>query len=64
MPRLALVTLLVIGCGRSNGKPTGTTSDPVDTCTRFGDVCKLDKSRLGVCEQPRTGSGFSCQSQH
>jgi len=31
---------------------------------RFGDVCKIDGSRLGVCAQKRSGSGFSCASQH
>jgi hypothetical protein len=65
MPRILFLTLLVLGCGRSsNSKPTGTASDPVETCTRFGDVCKLDKSRLGVCGQAKAGSGLTCASQH
>ncbi|HEY5945356.1 MAG TPA: hypothetical protein VIV40_07690 [Kofleriaceae bacterium] len=65
MVRFAFVTLLVFGCGRSSGsKPAGTTSDPVVTCTKYGDVCKLDKSRLGVCTQATAGSGFTCMSQH
>lgn len=67
MLRAALVTML-LGCGpsssSSSSKPAGTTSDPVVTCERFGDVCKIDKSRLGVCAQDRSGSGYVCASQH
>ena len=66
MLRAALVTGLMFGCGptSSTGKPAGTTSDPVVTCERFGDVCKIDSSRLGVCANERSGSGFVCASQH
>ena len=68
MIRAALVIGLVLGCGpgssSSSSKPAGTTNDPVVTCERFGDVCKIDDSRLGVCAQKRSGSGFSCASQH
>lgn len=66
MTRAALVTALVLACGPSSstGKPAGTTNDPVVTCERFGDVCKIDASRLGVCAQKKSGSGFSCASQH
>ena len=65
MFRVALVTALLLGCGPgSSSKPAGTTSDPVMTCERFGDVCKIDDSRLGVCAQKRSGGGFACASQH
>lgn len=66
MPRAALVFAFVLGCGPSSstGKPAGTPNDPVVTCERFGDVCKIDNSRLGVCAQQKSGSGFSCASQH
>lgn len=67
MVRAALVIGVLLGCGpgsSSNSKPAGTTSDPVITCERFGDVCKIDQSRLGVCTQAKSGSGFSCASQH
>ena len=66
MLRAALVSGILLGCGPTDGKrkPAGTTADPVVTCERVGDVCKIDGSRLGVCAQPRSGSGFSCASQH
>jgi len=65
MVRAALVIAFVLGCGpSSSGKPAGTTNDPVVTCERFGDVCKIDNAKLGVCAQKRSGSGFSCASQH
>lgn len=55
--------LLLIACGPP-GKPTGSTSDPVEVCERVADVCRIDKAKLGVCTQPRSGSGFICASQH
>ncbi|MEZ4402379.1 MAG: hypothetical protein R3B06_20305 [Kofleriaceae bacterium] len=59
---------LVVGCGpggsSSTGKPAGTPGDPVTVCERFGDVCRIDGSRLGVCTQDRSGKGWSCASQH
>jgi len=64
---LAVAAALALGCGptsSSNGKPSGSPSDPVLTCERVADVCRLDKSRLGVCVQSKTGVGFACQSQH
>jgi hypothetical protein len=61
MIRLALV--LLVACG-GNGKPAGTTNDPVDVCERMADVCRIDKAKLGVCTQKRNGSGFACASQH
>lgn len=67
MLRIVLVSGLLLACGPSSdskGKPAGTTADPVLTCERVGDVCKIDKSRLGVCAQMKSGSGFSCASQH
>ena len=54
---------LLVACGPA-GKPTGTTSDPVEVCERVADVCRIDKAKLGVCTQPRSGSGFTCMSQH
>ncbi|MDQ3370679.1 MAG: hypothetical protein M3680_35125 [Myxococcota bacterium] len=51
-------------CGpTSNSKPGGTSSDPVAVCERVADVCRIDKAKLGVCVQARSG-GFACQSQH
>jgi len=68
MVRAMIVTGLLLGCGpgstSSNDKPAGTPSDPVVTCERFGDVCKIDRARLGVCAHRKSGSGFSCASQH
>lgn len=73
---LAWLTLAAGASCKSSGKhtPTGTTSDPVDTCERVADVCRLDKARLGVCIQapedarpPRCKAGepcFVCASQH
>ncbi|HEY5923255.1 MAG TPA: hypothetical protein VIV11_16360 [Kofleriaceae bacterium] len=57
--------VLLVACGPSgNTKPAGTTSDPVEVCERVADVCRIDKAKLGVCEQRRSGSGFICASQH
>jgi hypothetical protein len=56
--------LLLVACGPRDSKPAGTTSDPVDVCERIADVCRIDKAKLGVCEQRRSGSGFICASQH
>lgn len=61
----ALLLLLVVACGPSGtSKPAGTTNDPVETCERVADVCRIDKAKLGVCTQRREGSGFACVSQH
>ena len=60
-----LCLMLVVACGPSrDSKPTGTTSDPVEVCERIADVCRIDKAKLGVCEQQRGGSGLVCASQH
>ena len=56
VPRLVL--LVLVACGPS-GKPTGTTNDPVEVCERVADVCRFEKSKLGVCTQARSGSGFA-----
>jgi hypothetical protein len=56
--------MVVVACGPDNRKPAGTTSDPVEVCERVADVCRIDKAKLGVCTQPRSGSGFICASQH
>jgi len=66
MLRVAAVVALVLAfssCGPRD-KPTGTSGDPVDVCERVGDVCKLDKARLGVCSRKHQGDGFACVSQH
>lgn len=65
MSRWLLTILLLGACGRSGDKkPAGTTADPVEVCERVADVCRIDKAKLGVCTQPRSGSGFVCMSQH
>ena len=63
LPR-CLCMMLLIACGPDNSKPAGTTSDPVEVCERVADVCRIDKAKLGVCTQRRSGSGFICASQH
>lgn len=60
--------------GSKDDKPSGTTSDPVETCERVADVCRLDDARLGVCIQapddarpPRCKAGepcYVCAPQH
>jgi hypothetical protein len=56
--------LLLAACGPTgNTKPAGTTSDPVAVCERAGDVCRIDKAKLGVCTQQRSGL-LVCASQH
>lgn len=37
------------GAGKAEREPTGTPTDPVTVCRRAADVCRLDGSRLGVC---------------
>lgn len=65
MYRCLAIVFLLFACGpRSDKEPAGTHGDPVDTCTRAGDVCKLDNARLGVCTSSLTGAEISCQSQH
>jgi hypothetical protein len=62
--RRILLVIMMCGCGRAaSTAPAGTTSDPVDKCTRAGDVCKLDQARLGVCVQDQT-RGLTCAAQH
>lgn len=64
MLRIAAIVMLV-ACGPSGTtKPTGTTNDPVETCERVADVCRIDKAKLGVCTQQTIGAGFVCASQH
>lgn len=64
MPR-TLALVLLVACGPSgSAKPAGTTNDPVDTCERVADVCRIDKAKLGVCTQGTVGAGFVCASQH
>ena len=62
---LCVKLLLLVACGQDGTrKPAGTTNDPVETCERVADVCRIDKAKLGVCTQQRGGSGFVCASQH
>lgn len=61
--RCWILIVAVASCGPSRDKPAGTTNDPVVTCERVADVCRLDRSRLGVCVRAKDG-GFACQSQH
>jgi len=69
MPRAILITCLLalLGCGRSKSsshKPVGTATDPVEVCERLGDVCKLDRARLGVCAASTSEPGLVCAPQH
>ena len=64
MRRLLALVVALAACGPSTDKPAGTTNDPVLVCERVADVCRLDKSRLGVCIQEKPGATFTCQSQH
>jgi hypothetical protein len=72
---LIAASVLVLGaCGEGAPRtPTGTPTDPVEVCTRVGDVCRIDGARLGVCEARRQsaaegrceGEGcFACAPQH
>lgn len=65
----------LIACADEPGErtPTGAPTDPVETCERVGDVCRIDDARLGVCEARRAsaaegtceGDGcFACAPQH
>ncbi|MEO8705367.1 MAG: hypothetical protein ABI867_35315 [Kofleriaceae bacterium] len=64
MLRACLVVLAACGSS-STAKPSGTTSDPVETCEKVADVCRLDGAKLGVCVQSKTKPGtFTCASQH
>ena len=57
--------LLLMGCedtSKKSNKPAGTPTDPVAKCEKFGDVCVIDKSRLGVCIQE--GTRWTCAPQH
>jgi hypothetical protein len=68
--------LLITACANSGDppKPTGTPTDPVETCERITDVCRLDGAKLGVCVKseasppPPSCEGKTpclvCMSQH
>jgi len=66
MTRAVLVIAIVAAtaCGKSSAKPTGTANDPVTVCERLADVCRIERSRLGVCTPPTSGVGLVCASQH
>lgn len=49
---LAAIPCVIMSCESGPAKqhkPTGTPTDPVPLCERHGQVCRLDKSQLGVC---------------
>jgi hypothetical protein len=58
--RRGALALLVAAAACSSGgaptPPTGTPSDPVETCVRLADVCRLDAARLGVCSPAAPGA--------
>lgn len=62
----ASVLFLAVACGPESAGDAkkGTISNPVEVCERFGDVCRIDGARLGVCNRAQTPSGWSCMSQH
>jgi len=62
-PVLALMLLFGCGPGSSAKGAKGTTSDPVETCTRVADVCRFDGAKLGVCTQDQA-RGLYCMAQH
>lgn len=77
--RLLLVTFgLLLGACESGSdeprKPEGTPTDPVMTCERHGQVCRIDSSRLGVCIEAKEENRqalcdgkypcLQCTSQH
>jgi hypothetical protein len=65
MLRCLSALAMLAACGPSaDHKPTGSTNDPVEVCERIADVCRFDKTKLGVCMQRRDGAGFICVSQH
>ncbi|MBA3396875.1 MAG: hypothetical protein H0T89_29870 [Deltaproteobacteria bacterium] len=59
------VVALALGCGKDAGskKPAGTHADPVEVCERVADVCRLDRSKLGICVS-RSPTELACASQH
>jgi hypothetical protein len=72
---VVLSLFAAVGCpppeSRVGGTPAGTPTDPVEVCTRVGDVCRYDGSQLGVCNKaaagkpcPTPGPCFTCVSQH
>lgn len=65
--RVIVALLAAAACGPDTSapaKPAGTPTDPVDVCERAADVCRLDDSRLGVCTPDKSGTTFTCMSQH
>jgi hypothetical protein len=64
MRRAILITCLALGCGRGAPEKKGTAANPVEVCEHLGEVCKLDKARLGVCSPTKEGTGLTCAAQH
>lgn len=62
--RVIVALLAAAACGPDTDKPAGTPTDPVEVCERAAEVCRLDDSRLGVCTPDKTGTTFTCMSQH
>ncbi len=75
-PRLCLVfvaacvvALGTFGCDTGKvSAPTGTPTDPVETCAKVGQVCRYNGQQLGVCHfrdgTDNPGDRFVCLSQH
>jgi hypothetical protein len=71
---LALVAACSSPSQPAGREPAGTPTDPVEVCKRVADVCRLDRSRLGVCIAAPPGSSpeacagrspcFVCAPQH
>jgi hypothetical protein len=70
----AALLLALAGCPPEGDpgarRPAGTPTDPVDACERMGQVCRIDRARLGVCTDgppgscPDGASCLRCVSQH
>lgn len=54
---IAILCLLLVGCPESQA-PT-----VVDTCSKSGEKCRIQKGQLGVCMMQTDGS-FHCAPQH
>jgi hypothetical protein len=60
---LLLVFFVSLGCqdgSKSQSKPTGTPTDPVEVCEKHAQVCRFDGAQLGVCVQNKDSS--QCES--
>jgi len=60
---------LVAGCPESTPEKPGSPSNPVETCTESGQVCKTGDAPLGVCTKSKAhcddpAGCFICMAQH